>query len=106
MSLVMGTQLDGVEEIFGIKRIRSIDVRIAYDEVVSAKVEFLLDRDQVIAFLQLCKTSGEWQKQKCQSCGIDISVTLDPDPFQDEVRVNHTPVWMCRACREQSARDI
>lgn len=72
MSVVMGTQLEGVEEIFGIKRIRSIDVRIAYDEVVSAKVEFLLDEIQAKAFLQLCK-DGKWRSPPSGNCPVETT---------------------------------
>ena len=72
MAIVFGTQLEDVEEIFGIKRIRSVDVRIAYDECVTAKVEFLMDEVQAKAFLQLFK-DGKWRS-----------------PRQDESRVETT----------------
>jgi len=60
MSVCLGTDLKGVEEILGIKRIRSVDFRIAFDEVVSCKVEFLMDQVQAQAMLNLFK-DGKWR---------------------------------------------
>ena len=98
----------GLEEALGVKHIRRAEVTFDVDCLVTAKVQYYLEKEQAqkVADVLVDLKKGERQKQKCEQCGTDIGVTLDPDPFAEEVRCNSTPVWMCHTCRTQSARDI
>lgn len=40
------------------------------------------------------------------ACGSTIDVTWGPDPFEDEIRGNDTPDWICRQCWESSWLEI
>lgn len=33
-------------------------------------------------------------------------VTFEPDPYAEEIHDDMTPVWMCEAHRNESARDV
>jgi len=43
---------------------------------------------------------------KCEDCGVKKDVSWGADPYNAEINGDDTPVWMCGACREQSARDV
>jgi len=47
---------------------------------------------------------------ECDVCGCSDSegnpVTLDPDPFAEEIKGDNTKVWECERCRRSSAQDI
>jgi hypothetical protein len=55
-----------------------------------------------------CGNKMEKEKHKCQNefCDSKSEVTFAPDPFDEEINGNDTPVWECQDCREQSADDI
>lgn len=42
----------------------------------------------------------------CKDCGAIEGVTLAPEPFEEDLRGDETPVWMCEPCRERSAREL
>jgi hypothetical protein len=45
--------------------------------------------------------------RKCPDCGnADANITFGPDPYNEDINGDSTPVWMCAACRYNSAMDI
>lgn len=42
----------------------------------------------------------------CERCGSTYQVTFEPDPYQEDINDDHTPVWECARCRTESAADI
>ena len=56
----IGHGIDGLEEILGIERIRSVDIHIKCGELVTATVEFVLDEIQAKAVVALFG-DGKWR---------------------------------------------
>ena len=45
----------------------------------------------------------------CCECGVgseQADLSYDPDPYQEEMNGNDTPVWMCSECRYESAMEL
>lgn len=42
----------------------------------------------------------------CQECGTDENVSFAPDPYQEELHGDVSPVYLCDSCREKSAEEI
>lgn len=42
----------------------------------------------------------------CKYCSTTEDVTFGPDPYDEDVNGNGTPVWECGRCRRESADDI
>jgi len=48
-------------------------------------------------------------RHRCVNCGKlfdEKDIVFAPDPFEEEINENDTPVWECEKCREESAGDI
>ena len=45
------------------------------------------------------------EKPEACKCG-STDVTFGSDPYASEIHDDHTPVWMCDACRHESLMDI
>ena len=47
---------------------------------------------------------------KCSNCGCSNTkenpVYKDEDPYQAEINDDHTEIWECMECRDDSAGDI
>jgi len=46
------------------------------------------------------------KKPKCECCGTTKNVTFAPDPYQEDVNNDHTPVNLCGDCRDRASDDI
>lgn len=44
--------------------------------------------------------------RNCCWCGTTEGVSVGPDPYNEDVNNDHTPVSMCRWCRIERARDV
>ncbi len=42
----------------------------------------------------------------CKDCGTLVEVTFAPEPYEQDLHGDETPVWMCEECREKSAREL
>lgn len=45
-------------------------------------------------------------EEKCESCGTTENVTFAPDPYDEDINGDDTPVHLCEHCREERAADI
>lgn len=45
-------------------------------------------------------------EDKCESCGMTDNVTFAPDPYDEDINGDDTPVHLCENCREERAADI
>ncbi len=43
---------------------------------------------------------------KCVGCGTEVDLEFAPDPYQEEINDDATPVWECASCRVESMDDI
>lgn len=55
-------------------------------------------------FCEICDETPECCVDYGNAC--EGEVTFGPDPFQEEIHGDDTPVWMCEEHRYQSAMDI
>jgi hypothetical protein len=57
------------------------------------------------------ETSGaeelyDTEDQACEDCGTTTDVSFDADPYQADINVDYTPVWLCGQCRSNHVDDI
>lgn len=83
-------------------------VRLIDRSAVTAKVS--IDTFTPLPSVNLKLTNNKYMKCKNEKDFPELQhqgeVTKAPDPFRSEIHNDHTDVWMCERCREQSRLDI
>lgn len=54
-----------------------------------------------------CVSMNQTKRAKpCSGCGTREDVTFAADPYASDIDGDHTPVWLCGACRSNRAYDV